>query len=96
MQQKNTISSIFHITMILVQQIRAARALLDWSQSELAKAASLGVATIRRMEAKEGLVRGSADSVWKIQKALETAGITFVPADDKGGPGVRLKENPEG
>lgn len=81
--------------MMLVQQIRAARALLDWSQTDLAKAASIGVATIRRMEATEGLVRGAANSVWKIQKALETAGIVFIPADDSGGPGVRLKDNPE-
>lgn len=81
--------------MIIVQQIRAARALLDWSQNDLANAASLGVATIRRMEANEGLVQGAADSVWKIQKALETAGIMFIPGDEQSGPGVRLKENPK-
>lgn len=81
--------------MLLKQQIKAARALLDWSQTDLANAASVGIATITRMEVGEGLVGGTASSVWKIQKALESAGIDFISADETGGPGVRLKRNPD-
>jgi len=58
---------------------------------ELAKAACVGVATVRRLEAAHGEVRGSADTVWKVQKALEHAGVQFITADESAGPGVRLK-----
>jgi transcriptional regulator with XRE-family HTH domain len=78
--------------MICAPEIRAARGLLGWSQIELAEAASLGVATVRRLENAGQKVRGSAESVWKIQTALEKAGVQFIPADDSMGPGVRLKQ----
>ena len=77
--------------MISAPEIRAARGLLGWSQIELAKAASLGMATVRRVETADQKVRGSAESIWKIQTALEKAGIHFIPADDSMGPGVRLR-----
>jgi transcriptional regulator with XRE-family HTH domain len=66
--------------------------LLGWSQLELAKEASVGVATVRRLEAAGNEVRGSVESVWKIQKALEAAGIEFISAEGKRGPGVRLRQ----
>jgi transcriptional regulator with XRE-family HTH domain len=78
--------------MIFATEIRAARALLGWSQFELAKAASVGVATVRRIESGgPNEVRGAAETVWKIQRALEKAGIEFISADEKSGPGVRLR-----
>jgi transcriptional regulator with XRE-family HTH domain len=76
--------------MIFAREIRAGRALLGWSQLELARAASVGVATVRRLEAAGNEVRGSVESVWKIQKALEAAGIEFISAEEGRGPGVRL------
>ncbi len=76
--------------MIFSAEIRAGRALLGWSQLDLAKAASVGVATVRRLEAARDEIRGSVDSLWKIQIALESAGIEFIPADGSKGPGVRL------
>ena len=78
--------------MIFSREIRAGRALLGWSQLELAEAASVGVATVRRLEATETEIRGSVESVWKIQKALEAAGIEFIPEEAGRGPGVRLKQ----
>ena len=57
-------------TMISAAQIRAARALLNINQEELAKIASVHVATIRRLETATG-VRGAADTLWKLQDALE-------------------------
>ena len=79
--------------MILADEIRAGRALLGWSQLQLAQAASLGVATVRRLEAAGNEIRGSAETVWKIQKALEAAGVEFIPEEAGRGPGVRLKQS---
>jgi transcriptional regulator with XRE-family HTH domain len=76
--------------MINAAQVRAARALLNINQKELAKIASVHVATIRRLETAAG-VRGAADTVWKLQQALESAGVEFIPEDAGKGPGVRLK-----
>ena len=72
-------------------QLRAARGLLGWSQNELAEAARVGLSTIRRMEASNGPLRGTAENVWKVQKALEEAGVIFINEDELG-PGVRLRE----
>jgi transcriptional regulator with XRE-family HTH domain len=78
--------------MIDAAQIRAARALLNMSQADLARIASVHVATIRRLEAATE-VRGAAETVWKIQRALETAGIEFIPAEAGRGAGVRFKRD---
>jgi transcriptional regulator with XRE-family HTH domain len=78
--------------MIFSREIRAGRALLGWSQLQLAEAASVGVATVRRLEAADTQIRGSVDSVWKIQQALERAGIEFIPEEAGRGSGVRLKK----
>jgi transcriptional regulator with XRE-family HTH domain len=77
--------------MIFSREMRAGRALLGWSQVELAKAASVGVATVRRLEAAGTELRGSAEAVWKIQKALEAAGVEFLPENETQGPGARLR-----
>ena len=76
--------------MILSEQIRAARALLNWEQKILAERAGLGIATIKRLESARGPVGGPAESVWAVQRALEQAGIIFIEGDDRAGPGVRL------
>jgi predicted transcriptional regulator len=77
--------------MILPRQIKAARALLGLGQSELSDLAGVGIATLKRIEAHLE-IRGAAATVWKIQSALEAAGIEFIPAEGGKGPGVRLKE----
>ena len=78
--------------MIDAAQIRGARALLNISQTDLAEIAELHVATIRRLEAATG-VRGAAETLFKVQKALEKAGIEFIPARAGKGPGVRLSKD---
>ena len=70
-------------------QIRAARALLGWSQTQLARRAGLGLATLQRIERDEGIEKGKFSTVIKIQKALEQAGIHFID-DEAGEIGVRL------
>ena len=78
--------------MILAAQIRAARALLGISQSGLSDLAKVGIATVKRIELSVE-ISGSARTLWKLQTALEKAGVEFIPEDDLKGPGVRLKES---
>jgi predicted transcriptional regulator len=76
--------------MIRPEQIRAARALLDINQTQLSEWASISVATLKRIESAPE-IRGAADTIKKIQQALENAGIEFIPETVDGGPGVKLK-----
>jgi ribosome-binding protein aMBF1 (putative translation factor) len=87
-------------------QIRGARALLGWSQEQLANKAGIGWATLRRIEQKEGIIKGNFSTILKIQRAFEQAGIHFIDnnseevgvllrkgSDDRGNrPEVRLRE----
>lgn len=69
-------------------QLRAGRALLDWSQHDLAEAAGLSRPSIDRAERTEVGV----DTLAAICRALEKAGVIFV--DENGeGPGVRLRKS---
>jgi transcriptional regulator with XRE-family HTH domain len=77
--------------MLYAPQIRAARALLGWSQDRLADVSDVGVATIRRIETLAGLVTGNVSTQLKIKQAFERAGIRFIDADASGGIGVRLE-----
>ena len=80
--------------MITGPQIRAARALLDIDQRELAQRSGLSLPTIQRMESSGGVVRGNVDSLMKLVDALATAGIELIgegAASHDGGRGVRLK-----
>jgi transcriptional regulator with XRE-family HTH domain len=69
-------------------QCRAARALLDMTQTELAKAASLGLSTVVDFEKERREV--SATAIERICRALEGAGIDFLP-ENGGGEGLRLR-----
>lgn len=77
--------------MITPRQIRAARALLDWSQQELADKAIVSLNAVTRLE--KAKVDSRSSTVTAIEKALAKAGIEFLAADQKG-EGVRLK-NPK-
>jgi transcriptional regulator with XRE-family HTH domain len=78
--------------MIQPDQIRAARGLLGINQSELARRAKVGIATVKRVEGSEESLRVTVDTLLRLQRALEAAGVAFIPADDANGPGVRLKK----
>jgi len=71
-------------------QIRAARALLGWRQSELSKASGVGTATIRRIENGGSPISGNVSTIIRIQEAFEKAGILFINEDETGGQGLRL------
>ena len=78
-------------------QIRAARALLRWSASELAREAALGLATIKRAELAGGrAIAGGETSMTMandlaVRRTLEAAGVEFID-ENGGGPGVRLRQ----
>jgi len=75
--------------MLTPEQSRAARGLVEWSQEELASRASLGPSTIRDFE--KGRRVPTTNNLAAIKRALETAGVVFIP-ENGGGPGVRLKK----
>jgi transcriptional regulator with XRE-family HTH domain len=82
--------------MITANQLRAARALLNIDQRQMAELADLSVPTIQRMEASDGVVRGNVDSLMKLVAALDGAGIELInpgAASTTGGRGVRLREH---
>lgn len=68
-------------------QIRAARALLDWSQDQLATAAAVSPGTLRALEAGRRPI--DSEGARSVQRTLEGVGITFFGSDAYAGPGVR-------
>lgn len=74
---------------ITAAQCRAARALLRWSQSDLAEKAEVGKQTLAdfEREAREPYDRTLADIV----STLEEAGVEFIGTGDGQGVGVRFK-----
>jgi predicted transcriptional regulator len=79
------------ILKVSIRQIKAARALLAWSQEQLAAAADVSIPTIKRLEAQDGPLGGRSETGKKMISALETAGVEFLDANN-GGPGVRLRK----
>jgi hypothetical protein len=71
--------------------VRAARALVRWEQRDLAAASSVSLPTIKRLEAKPGLMSAHMTTVAALRKSLEGAGIEFIE-ENGGGPGVRLRK----
>ena len=73
-------------------QIRAARALLNISQEQLAKTVGISIPTVKRAESDHPGAHNVADETRKkIHAALENAGIEFLDGDE---PGVKLKRKP--
>jgi predicted transcriptional regulator len=61
--------------MITVRQMKAARALLAWSQRDLAEASGVSEPTIARLESENGEVGGRPETGQKLVAALEKAGV---------------------
>lgn len=76
---------------ITAGQMKAARALLGWSQKDLAERSGVSLPTIKRMELSNGEIGGIAATVFAVITALEAAGIAFIDANG-GGAGVRLRK----
>ncbi len=74
--------------MLKPAQCRAARALLDWSQQELAENSGVGTVAIHQLES--GTSRPRRATLDVVKRALEKAGVEFINQNG-GGPGVRLR-----
>ena len=74
--------------MITPRQCKAARALLGWTQAELADAADLTLDIVSRFENGTSDTRGQA--LISLEKAIRRGGVKLIPADDREGEGVRL------
>ena len=78
--------------MVSIRQVKAARALLGWTQNDLADRSGVSRPSIKRLEAGDGELGGRAATGDAIRLALESAGVEFI-AENGGGAGVRLKRN---
>jgi transcriptional regulator with XRE-family HTH domain len=67
--------------MISAEQIRAARALLDWSTADLAKLSGLTVNGINKIERE--YVNPQKETADRLQKVFEDAEIEFLPSGVK-------------
>jgi transcriptional regulator with XRE-family HTH domain len=75
---------------INIAQIRAARSLLGWTQADLAAAAEIALPTVKRYET--GVRTPIPVIMAAIRRALEDAGVEFIPAKSGKGVGVRLRD----
>jgi transcriptional regulator with XRE-family HTH domain len=71
--------------MINAEQIRAARALLDWSTADLAKQTNMTVNGINKIE--RGHVQAHRETIETLESVFESAGIEFLPRS-----GLRKKD----
>ena len=77
------------MTEISIAQMRAARSLLNWTQTDLALAAKVALPTIKRYETR---ARTPIPAIMVcIRRAFEDAGVEFISAKNGKGVGVRLK-----
>jgi DNA-binding XRE family transcriptional regulator len=69
------------------EQLRAARALINWTREDLAAASGVTIRTLARIENGQTVPR--ATTLQSLIRSFETAGIEFI-AENGGGVGVRL------
>ena len=76
------------------EQIKMARAALDWSIDVLAEKSDVSSRTIKRIEAQVGTPVATEANLRLIRETLQAAGIEFI-GDEGNGPGVRLWSRPK-
>jgi transcriptional regulator with XRE-family HTH domain len=76
---------------ITSELVRAARALLRWEQKDLAEKSGVSLPSIKRLETQPGALAAQPRTVDALRRALEAAGVIFVPGNGDG-PGVRLRK----
>jgi predicted transcriptional regulator len=90
MELKDLIGHEIQCFVITPEQCRAARALLAWSQQDLADKSGVGIVTVHQLEAGASQPRRATVDV--VRRAFEAAGVEFID-ENGGGPGVRLKKS---
>jgi transcriptional regulator with XRE-family HTH domain len=88
---RNYINLDGELRVVTTRQIKAARALLGWSQADLAEKSGISEPTVARLESMDGELGGRELTAEKIRAAIEGAGITFIN-ENGGGSGVRLRK----
>jgi transcriptional regulator with XRE-family HTH domain len=73
---------------IIPAQVRAGRAMLGWSQEQLADAAGVSLSTVRDVESERRPLDTSVSD--DIRRALENENVQFIGGEPKAGPGVRF------
>jgi transcriptional regulator with XRE-family HTH domain len=71
----------------MIAEIRAARALLGWSQPELATRLDIAPRTLKRLELGEASLSGYAE---QIERVFREAGVDFLSSTNDG-IGVRQR-----
>jgi transcriptional regulator with XRE-family HTH domain len=79
--------------MVTCRQVRAARALLGWTQETLADKALVALTALKRLESENGL-KVREDTYGAVRRALESAGIVFLVSEQ--GEGVMLVRGKRG
>jgi DNA-binding XRE family transcriptional regulator len=69
--------------------LRAARVALDMSTDDLTKKAGISKRSLVRIEACEPV---GLEISMRVQKALEQAGVEFLPETETEGPGIRVRK----
>jgi predicted transcriptional regulator len=77
------------VIVITGRHIRAARALLGWSQRDLCRKARVALGTVLRMEGFDGAVGARTETLQRVVGVLEKAGVEFLGNDETG---VKLKK----
>jgi transcriptional regulator with XRE-family HTH domain len=84
--------------MLTPEQLRAARALIDWSREDLAEQSGVSPNTVWGFE--QGRSDPKLSTLNKWQRTLEAAGVEFIDDGAKSdvglGPGVRLRRGTKG
>jgi DNA-binding transcriptional regulator YiaG len=80
-----------HIPGMTPEQCRAARAWLGWPQDALAKAASVGVSTVRDFEANRR--DPTRNNLTAMRTALEAGGVSFF--EDTAESGIKVARSTE-
>lgn len=72
--------------MITANQLRSARALLNWTQQDLAKRSGVSEDSIREIES--GKAEPRKNTLHALIRAIDDAGVNFIMGDS---PGVKFK-----
>ena len=84
--------------MLTPAQLRAARALLNWSREDLAGKSGIAAETVKGFELRGTDPKLSTLNAWR--RALEIGGVVFIDpnpmAGDALGSGVRLRSDAKG
>jgi transcriptional regulator with XRE-family HTH domain len=97
MLRKSANQNILKATMLTPDQLRAARALVDWTREDLAAKSGVSRNTVKGFE-RDG-TDPKLSTLHKWRRALEAAGVEFIDdghKSDDGGPGVRMSKSTRG